>query len=433
MLHPSTKKLIDRISEMTAQRKIDWATGESPDTLVYDTDGYRVILDGDPASVVLCDALGQELERVDPAELLATQQSDGSGYDSLVADMRKDAMRIALGTETAIAALLDGLDRQEESETTDPSTSAHQPETGVSLEPDTMEDAANELDRPDIDALGTDTADIGATPSGHPVDHHMSEQTAEHVDLPEPSETPEVTIEEPLPDVGKAVADLANQVNETESEAEPAIGADAGPVPTDLSVFDAPASEPDPAPAPTEETPKLPPQTAAVLFGSGFADAIEPGPAPNNVISDDSGQSEPDHASEVASPSVPPTLEPVEPIAEPYAEPSEVAAYTDEVSEAEPSEPTAEQSPPRPDISSFGFGSSPLGAAISDKTSESSPSDTPAPVPTPDAMPEPSLEDMPPTPIESEVSENDLSNASAEDEPDTENKAPQNKRFNPWI
>ena len=36
MLHPSTKKLIDKLNEMTRQRKISWAEGDG-DTVIYDT------------------------------------------------------------------------------------------------------------------------------------------------------------------------------------------------------------------------------------------------------------------------------------------------------------------------------------------------------------------------------------------------------------
>lgn len=110
MLHPSTKKLIDRLSEMTRQRKIDWVGGERPDTLAYDTEGYRVLLEGEPAALVLCDALGNELDRADPDVLAATNHIDGGTYEALMVSMHTEANRIARGTEDAIASVLGGLD-----------------------------------------------------------------------------------------------------------------------------------------------------------------------------------------------------------------------------------------------------------------------------------------------------------------------------------
>ena len=112
MLHPSTKKLIDRLAEMTGQKRIDWLAGDRDDTLVFDTEGYRVLLQGDPATLRLTDALGRELESASPDELAATPHDGGGTYGATMAALRREAQRIARGTEGAISAVLGGLDAE---------------------------------------------------------------------------------------------------------------------------------------------------------------------------------------------------------------------------------------------------------------------------------------------------------------------------------
>ena len=61
-IHPSTKKLIDRLYDMTLDRKIDWKQG--PDgAVVYDTERYRVTLVGTPTEVILSSEEGAELDK----------------------------------------------------------------------------------------------------------------------------------------------------------------------------------------------------------------------------------------------------------------------------------------------------------------------------------------------------------------------------------
>mgnify|MGYP006186622573 CR=1 FL=1 len=67
MLHPSTKRLIDKLSEMTRKQRVTWTEGEHA-TVVHDTEGYRVVITPDPHTVLLTDALGREIETCTPEE-----------------------------------------------------------------------------------------------------------------------------------------------------------------------------------------------------------------------------------------------------------------------------------------------------------------------------------------------------------------------------
>lgn len=175
MLHPSTKKLIDRLCEMTLQRKIDWASGDTAGSLAYDTEGYRVVLEGEPACLILCDALGNELERASIEDLETTRHIDGGTYDGVIETMRADAARIAMGTENAIASVLDGL-------SLDDTTDAHSPSP--------VESPTDNL----VDQDGLEASDA-------------VEDTIDEMGV-----SAELELED-QPDVGRAVADLANQVN----------------------------------------------------------------------------------------------------------------------------------------------------------------------------------------------------------------------------
>ncbi|MEO1028361.1 MAG: hypothetical protein AAFX02_04815 [Pseudomonadota bacterium] len=109
MIHPSTRKLIDRLHEMTLQSRIEWAEGDD-NTTIYDTEGYRVTLTNDPQEIRLSDALGKELELVTQDALAGTLTDDGTSYADLVGTLNEEAGRIARGTEQAITKVLAGLD-----------------------------------------------------------------------------------------------------------------------------------------------------------------------------------------------------------------------------------------------------------------------------------------------------------------------------------
>ena len=55
MLHPSTKRLIDKLGDMTRRQKVAWQEGEDGN-ITHDTEGYRVTLTADPHAVLLTDS-----------------------------------------------------------------------------------------------------------------------------------------------------------------------------------------------------------------------------------------------------------------------------------------------------------------------------------------------------------------------------------------
>ncbi len=183
MMHPSTMKLVDRLCAMTAQGKIEWAHGESPDSLVYDTEGYSVILHGQPTNIRLTDSTGIELEKVTAADLSQTPHEEGTTYEAAVAGLLVDAQRIARGTETAINSVLQGLDL----------------------------DGDGIVDIPMEDGLVPTAAEI----ADHEPD--MGEDTANESGVASLADA-DVT------DVSNAVASLADEVNQTTAQAGIAIG-----------------------------------------------------------------------------------------------------------------------------------------------------------------------------------------------------------------
>ncbi|MEH6489467.1 hypothetical protein [Hyphomonas oceanitis] len=109
MLHPSTKRLIDKLSEMTRKQRVAWSEGEDG-TITHDTEGYRVVLTPEPHAVLLTDALGKEIESCMPEEFVDELDADGRPYASFVAELYREAHRHARGAEKAINTVLKGLE-----------------------------------------------------------------------------------------------------------------------------------------------------------------------------------------------------------------------------------------------------------------------------------------------------------------------------------
>lgn len=132
MLHTSTRKLIDRLAEMTELGKLDWAEGEGQN-IVYSTEGYSVSLIDAPNELVITSKDGRELERATSDELTATVTEDGKTYATIVAEMTSEAIRIARGTEVAISTLLAGMDEPvtEAAPVAEPILTAEAPEDAV--------------------------------------------------------------------------------------------------------------------------------------------------------------------------------------------------------------------------------------------------------------------------------------------------------------
>ena len=112
MLHPSTKRLMYKLSYMTRKQRVTWTEGENG-TVVHDTEGYRVVLTPEPHAVLLTDALGRGIETCLPEEFADEVDSHGRPYYKFIAELYREASRHARGTEKAIRALLAGLDEDE--------------------------------------------------------------------------------------------------------------------------------------------------------------------------------------------------------------------------------------------------------------------------------------------------------------------------------
>lgn len=193
MLHPSTKKLIDRLSEMTLQRKIEWVNGDQDHTVAYDTEGYRVILENAPCALILCDSLGNALERADETVLSETSHIDGGTYTDRMEAMFTEALRIARGTEQAIATVLNGLDLDGDRipDIPDP----------VTLE-EPMDDLAENMSETLENAI--DETQVALIPET--IDNALSETDA----MPFMSDQDTISAPDSSTDVRKAVAELAD-------------------------------------------------------------------------------------------------------------------------------------------------------------------------------------------------------------------------------
>lgn len=141
MLHPSTKRLIDRLAEMTRQRKIGWS--ETGSGVSYETEGYTVSLTGEPHSMQLLARDGRVLEDVTAESIGATAGEDGQSYQQIFAELVREASRQARGTEAAIDTVLAGLEAQDgQAGTAEPQEpEAHPSDDG---EPGSLEDVADE-------------------------------------------------------------------------------------------------------------------------------------------------------------------------------------------------------------------------------------------------------------------------------------------------
>lgn len=187
MLHASTRKLIDRLAEMTELGKLDWTEDEAGN-IAYATEGYSVSLTEDPSEVIITSRDGKELERATAEEIAATQQEDGTSYTAVVAAMGKEAARIARGTEVAISTLLAGMDDA--------------PDT-VEAESDLAEDA---------ETLPEDPVDDTTVFAADPVETAREEDT--------PSDTAGTEVDETFDAAAEEPSDEEVTVEETEAEPE---------------------------------------------------------------------------------------------------------------------------------------------------------------------------------------------------------------------
>ena len=227
MLHASTRKLIDRLAEMTDLSKLDWT--ESDDGQIsYSTEGYSVSLTESPNEVVITSIDGKELERASAEDLAATQDDAGQSYTAIVASMTAEASRIARGTERAISSILAGMedtptDQPDASSTHSDPVDAAQDDTP--LEEDPVDDT-NAVAADSIEVIEADPEPEAAETVIEASDEDPSDDPGEE----DPAETEDAIIVE-----------TAAEDEDTETVEETAIDADVAEAESDLEL--APSAE----------------------------------------------------------------------------------------------------------------------------------------------------------------------------------------------
>ncbi|MFN7054290.1 hypothetical protein [Hyphomonas sp.] len=285
MLHPSTKKLIDKLNEMTRKQRVAWIEGEDA-SVVHDTEGYRVILTPEPHGMKLTDALGREIETCSAEDFAGETDSAGRPYAQFVGELYREAHRHARGAERAIRTLLAGLEAAEAPIAAQPAEPELPP-----AEPDMTTDETAELK-----SEAAPDAEAAAEPAPAP------EPAAALAEAPEPAA-------EAAP-VAEVVAEPALPVEAAPDEPAAAEAPEPAPEPIaapEAAESETPAPAPEPAPA-QEETPvqAAPPQMQQrfslsgipyAAAGASLAEAApepEPKPAPPRTLIIDGTEDLPD-------------------------------------------------------------------------------------------------------------------------------------------
>lgn len=272
MLHPSTKKLIDKLSEMTRKQRVSWIEGENG-TIVHDTEGYRVVLTPEPHGVILTDAVGREIETCSPEEIADEKDSAGRPYAQFIGELFREAHRHARGAEKAIRTLLAGLEAADE-----PPPQAAAPAPEPEPEPETLTDETVSTDgETAITAAVATLADQinNTAPMAGPetvVAPEPDVVAAEPEPEPEPQTEPEPA-PAPLPAAYAETEESGEEEDAAEAEAEPEIELEAAPAPEhepqpEPAVIAAEAEPEDtPAPSPMQQRFSL----SGIPYGVGFA------------------------------------------------------------------------------------------------------------------------------------------------------------------
>lgn len=310
MLHPSTKRLIDKLSDMTRKQRVAWIEGENG-TVVHDTEGYRVVLTPEPHAVLLTDGMGREIETCLPEEFADDVDAHGRPYSKFVAELYREAHRHARGAEKAISALLAGLDASEEEAPPPP------PAEAPAVIPVLTVDAPDATTDETAPVEGESETDIT----------HAVATLADKINSPPPPVMEEVAAPEPAP-APEPVAAAPEPEPVTVPEPEPVPAAEPEPVPVQVAEA-APESEPTPAPAPVIPEP-VAAEPAPVIEEEWIVKGAAPEPVPEPA--EEPGSFGTFGAFEPASPEPEPQPEP-----EPERVPEPVAA-------AEPA-PAAEPMP----------------------------------------------------------------------------------------
>ena len=386
MLHPSTKKLIDKLGEMTRKQRVSWIEGENG-TIVHDTEGYRVVLTPEPHGVVLTDAVGREIETCTPEEIADEKDASGRPYPLFVRELFQEAHRHARGAEKAIRTLLAGLEAAAEEEE---AVTAAAPEPEPAPEPETMTDETTSFD-----GEGAITAAVATL--------------ADQINNSAPMAGPEVN-----------AAPEAEEEAEPEAEAEPSAWAA--------------------APEPEPESPSLPPAYAELDTDEGEETEADIGEElPEETMEEAAALAAPEHAPE-SEPEAEARQEAVseaEPEAETPDEPEPVAASAEEapMPAAEPAPEPPAAAAPNPMQQRFSLSGIPYGmgfagtqplAPAPEKPAEATPEPRPHIIDGTEDLPE----SVPGVPEPESVSAGQDRPASSDS-----NGAPpplMPRRFNPW-
>jgi hypothetical protein len=183
MLHPSTKRLIDKLGDMTRRQRVTWQEAENGQ-MTHDTEGYRVTLTPDPYAVLLTDAQGREIETCSPYDFNDEFDADGRPYALFVEELYREAKRHARGAEEAISAVLAGL---------------------TAVETDVGDEPADLIDDADAEAMPEASGEDAVE---DPLDDSSPLEPEAYLELDSQS------------DITSAVASLASQVN-TPLETQP--------------------------------------------------------------------------------------------------------------------------------------------------------------------------------------------------------------------
>lgn len=369
MLHPSTKRLIDKLSDMTRKQRVSWTEGENG-TVVHDTEGYRVVLTPEPHAVLLTDALGREIETCLPEEFADDVDSHGRPYSRFIAELYREASRHARGTEKAIRTLLAGLDAVETEpaevapaallgapDATTDETAPLESETEITAAVATLADqingapAAPEFAPPPAEEVAPEpepepAPELIAAPEPEPAPLPVAEPELEPAPQPalqmETAPVPEMPMEAPAGSV--EVPPLADEPGSFGTfgafqavEAPPEPAPEPEPAPMHEPVAEAVAPEPAPEPEPALAVPTLsqPISLSSIPFGFGLGAAQRVGaPAP---------EPKPPAEAELSAPSEPPqrividgTLDLPEPMAQDFDDAVLAEPYPPPVPQAGP-------------------------------------------------------------------------------------------------
>lgn len=109
MLHPSTKALIDRIADMSAQGKIRWEEGQNG-AFRFAATGYSVEVSVNPPELDIRTPDGRLIEQADAGELRDVPHETFGDYSRLIQGLHADIRRTLNGVPQVIATILEGLD-----------------------------------------------------------------------------------------------------------------------------------------------------------------------------------------------------------------------------------------------------------------------------------------------------------------------------------